>query len=179
MSASADTSPNRVRWTPADSPSPDFHFAEARASPIGGDGTPGDLASGLSCAQPFEIAVAFEITGDAPLRSLQIGFTLQTRTGETVCGSHDPLWAEAVALAPGRYVSRVRFPAYCLNEGRFAARFIADIPNERRLQTTDYDLTLTVEDWEGYGVNAEKLPGILRPRLDWTMEAVPGPEGSV
>ena len=170
--ASTEAAANWVRWPADESSAPDFHFIEARAAPCGQESADiSDSVPALSCAEPFEIAVAFEIRGEKPLTSLQIGFTLQTDTGETVCGSHDPGWAEPNSLPPGRYVSRCRFPAYCLNEGRFAVRFFADIPHERRLQITGYDLHLTVEDWEGYGVNAEKLPGILRPRLDWRTES--------
>jgi len=159
--------PLRASWRPEESPSKDFHFVEATASVVDDVDSDGVSSPVLSCAKPFEILAAFEIVGDRPLTNLKIGFMLQTEDGELVCSSHDPSWAEAIVMPPGRYISRCRFPAYCLNEGLFQVRFYADIPNERRLQITGFDLTLAIEDWEGYGVNADKLPGILRPQLDW------------
>ena len=124
--ASTENAANYVRWPEGESPSADFCFIEARAVPCGAD-TKEEIevvAPALSCTEPFEIVVEFEIRGEATLSSLQVGFTLQTDTGETVCTSHDPSWAEPNHLPPGRYVSRCRFPAYCLNEGISPSDFL-------------------------------------------------------
>lgn len=163
-SAQTDAAPNRVRWRQEDSSAPDFWFVGARALPDDGNG---EEAMALSCSDSFTLEVEYVIRGTEPLANLQIGFQVQTEEGILALSSHDPRWAEGTSLEPGRYISRCVFPAYCLNEGRFQARFHADIPHERRLQITGYDLPLVFEDREGHGVNAEKLPGILRPRLVW------------
>jgi hypothetical protein len=47
---------------------------------------------------------------------------------------------------------------------------MADIPNERVLQQTEPLLTFRVEDVDGHGTNADKLPGILRPQVAWSYQ---------
>ena len=43
------------------------------------------------------------------------------------------------------------------------------------LVSTPYCLKFTIEDVEGHGPLKERLPGILRPRLDWRVLPLTAP----
>ncbi len=168
--AQGGTGGGRVTWEKEQSYAPDFYLVSARARNEGAGGDEDDLtdAAYVDCSRPFCLEVEYEIAdGAAPITNLMVGFSIQTTDGTLVCNSHDAAWAYGTPQTPGRYVLRCGFPAWCLNEGEFEARFRADVPHERCLQITDFDLKIEVRDFEGYGVNAEKLPGIIRPVLRW------------
>lgn len=118
----------------------------------------------FDCRRPFSLVVEYAVA--APLHQMRLGFTLQTVEGVTICGSNDSVWPQAMR-PPGHYTSRCTFPGYILNEGSYLFSIGADIPNDRILQAVSSCLTLSMEDVEGYGPSAQKVPGILRPRLDW------------
>jgi hypothetical protein len=95
---------------------------------------------------------------------------VQNLEGIPLCTAYDPNWSAAPGR-PGVYTARCTFPGYFLNEGRYLVCFEADSPGDKVLVRTPADLGLAFEDIEGHGLNAEKLPGVVRPRFDWQVEA--------
>jgi len=160
-----------IAWEPSQSFVPDFHLVSARARNEGGESENGDEladAAYVDCSRPWCLEVEYEIVNGAdPITNLRIGWSLQTTDGTLLCESHDAAWAYGATQTPGRYRLRCGFPAWSLNEGEFEVRFRADVPHERALQMTDFDLKIEVRDFDGYGVNAEKLAGVIRPALRW------------
>ena len=125
------------------------------------------LAGVVDCRDPFTITAQFAV-GEETIRSLRIGWDMQNAEGVTVCGSNNPHSVES--HTPGVYRVACEFPGDILNEGRYVVRFCGDIPGDRVLHLTGYELAFSVEDIEGHGATAQKLPGIVRPRLHWSEE---------
>ncbi|MBD2114427.1 MULTISPECIES: ABC transporter ATP-binding protein [Cyanophyceae] len=160
--AEEDISESVVKWDSRTAPqSPEIRFIRAYIL-----NDQGDYASLLDCRKGFQVAVEYEIL--KPLRDLRIGFFMQNLEGVAICGSNDPMaWIKPVR-EPGRYVSQCDFPGYILNAGRYSVYFGADIPPYTKLLvSTPYCLSFTVEDVEGHGLLNEKLPGVIRPNLNW------------
>jgi lipopolysaccharide transport system ATP-binding protein len=157
-----DVSDSLVIWEQQNAPqSPELRFTKAYI--LNDRGLP---ASILDCRKPFSIVIEYEVL--KPLRGLRIGFFLQNFEGMPMCGSNDPdAWA-AMIREPGFYTSQCNFPGYILNHGRYSVCFGSDLPPyNRSLVTTPYCLSFTIEDTEGHGSMKERLPGIIRPKLNW------------
>jgi lipopolysaccharide transport system ATP-binding protein len=167
----ADASGASVTWRAEDAPSPEAHLVAARVLDRAGE----PLDGALDCRDEFTLSLEYEV--NRTQRNLRVGFDLQSAEGIVVCGSRDPAWSGSVRT-PGRYEARITFPGYTLNEGRYSVSFYADVPQEKMLQRTGFDLSFSVDDVEGHGTAAEKLPGVMRPRLQWDVaeaESVPSP----
>ena len=163
--AEGDASGASIVWNERDAPqSPEMRFAKACI--LNEDG---EYTSLIDCRKPFSILVEYEVL--KPVNELRIGFFMQNSDGVPICGSNEPdSWYQSTKN-PGRYTSRCVFPGYVLNAGRYQIRFGSDAsPFDKPLITTDFCLSLTVEDVEGHGLRSEKLPGIVRPKLDWNSE---------
>jgi lipopolysaccharide transport system ATP-binding protein len=160
-----DTSDAIVVWNEQNAPkSPEIRFTKAYIL-----NDQGEYASLLDCRKEFSIVIEYEVL--KPLQELRIGFFMQSLEGIPICGSNDPLaWLPSVRN-PGVYISKCTFPGYVLNAGRYSMFFGADIPPyTKSLVTTSYCLSLTIEDVEGHGSMNEKLPGIVRPKLNWNVQ---------
>lgn len=144
------------------SPAPDFHLRAVRVRDKNGV-----VAPAIDLQDPFMVEI--EYTVSAPLANIRMKFGVQTADGILVCFSHDPAWSTRSQHSPGDYTIRCQFPGHTLNEGTFLIGVMADIPNDRVLQQTGYTVSFRVEDVEGHGANAEKLPGLIRPDLDWNL----------
>ena len=149
-----------VTWE-AGSGSPDAHFTRAWVENDAGEKIG---AASLEVRQSFCLVVEYEVS--KALRGVRVGWEMQTADGTVVCGANNPHWP-AQNVEPGRYQDRCVFPAHLLNENRYVVNFCADLPNDRVLHLTGYDLVFDIEDTQGYGEAAQKLPGVLRPRLQW------------
>lgn len=147
---------------PEQSPSPDFHLRAVRVRDKNGV-----VAPAIDLQDPFIVEI--EYTVSAPLANIRMKFGVQTPDGVLVCFTHDPAWSTRSQHSPGDYAIRCQFPGHTLNEGTFLIGVVADIPNDRVLQQTGYTVSFRVEDVEGHGANAEKLPGLIRPHLDWNL----------
>jgi lipopolysaccharide transport system ATP-binding protein len=150
---------SEVRWQRERRTGDDMHFT--RAGFLNRDG---DVIITQDCHDPFTLMVEYELY--EPLVGLRLGFDMQTAEGVPVCHYNDPDWT-GKARTPGRYRFSWRFPSNLLNHGMYVVRFYADIPNDRMVQRTDYELTLSVDDLTGHGTSSDKLPGLMRPLLTW------------
>jgi lipopolysaccharide transport system ATP-binding protein len=160
-----DISDAAVVWNKDNAPqSPEIRFTKAYIL-----NKEGESASLLDCRKEFSIVVEYEVL--KPLDDLRIGFFMQNVEGVPICGSNDPnAWSSSVRN-PGYYISRCTFPGYLLNAAKYSVFFGADIPPYTSpLVTTPYCLSFTIEDVEGHGARKERLPGIVRPKLDWNVK---------
>jgi lipopolysaccharide transport system ATP-binding protein len=116
----------------------------------------------------FSITLEYEVL--RPVTGLRTGFMLQDFQGVTICGSTDyGAWSGETQL-PGIYVSRCQFPNRLLNVGRFRVMFGIEIyPFHSVLVRTPYCLTFDIEDLEGHGPRHQRLPGVVRPDLNWSV----------
>lgn len=126
----------------------------------------GEHAAVMDCRKEFSIVVEYEVL--QPITGLRIGFFMQNSEGVGICGSSDPgAWSEPTRK-PDHYISRCTVPGYTLNSGSYSILFGADAPpNSHPNIRTAFCLSFTVEDVEGHGIFKEKLPGVLRPKLEW------------
>ena len=157
----------QVTWEPG-AGSPELFFTQAFVENERGAklaGAPLDVREG------FALVVEYAVT--ETLRGVRIGWEMQTEGGVVVCGANNPHWPRQIC-SPGIYQDRCVFPPHLLNENRYIVNFCADIPNDRVLHLTGFDLIFDGEDVEGYGDMAQKLSGVLRPRLSWQSAPVAG-----
>jgi len=131
----------------------------------------GEPASVLSHDESFTIRLEYEL--ERPLPGLRVGFLMQTIDGVEVCGSNDVHVADSEQRQPGHQVSQCHFPAHVLNEGRYQLRFGADVPNGPVYILTPYCLEFSVEDHQRHGESRYRLPGVLRPALNWAIDSTP------
>jgi len=160
-----DTSEAAVVWNQHNAPqSPEIRFTKAYILNDKSENT-----SFLDCRKEFSVVVEYEVL--KPLNDLRIGFFMQNVEGVPICGSNDPnAWSRSLRN-PGYYISRCTFPGYILNAGKYSVFFGADIPPYKKLLVkTPYCLSFTIEDVEGHGPQNDKLPGIVRPKLDWNVQ---------
>src|SRR5262249_13265807 len=126
-------------------------------------------SSSLAQDQPFSICVEYQV--DRHLPSLIIGFFMQNSEGVGICGSNDAGIPRASDRVAGVYVSRCRFPARVLNEGLYQVQLGADTTSGgsagRLSLRTPFSLSFSVDDLEGHDSGRYKLPGVVRPRLEW------------
>lgn len=155
----------RIRWDQKNAPqSAELRFLEAYIL-----NEQGDYASIIDCRKGFSIVVKYEVL--KPLTGLRIGFYMQNVEGIPVCGSNDPMAWSKLVREPGEYISQCNFPGYTLNAGKYSMYFGADVPPyTKSLVNTPYCLSLVIEDVEGHGPTNEKLPGIVRPKLEWNVK---------
>jgi lipopolysaccharide transport system ATP-binding protein len=162
--ADEEVSESSVIWDKQNAPqSPELRFVKAY---ILNDQE--ELASLIDCRKEFSIVVEYEVL--KPLSGLRIGFFMQNPEGIPICGSNDPeAWQPL--REPGYFSSKCTFPGHVLNSGRYSVHFGADLPPyQKQLVSTPYCISFMIEDVEGHGPTNEKLPGILRPKLDWNVK---------
>jgi len=132
-----------------------------------------EYASLLDCRKRFSIVIEYEVI--ETVDNLRIGFFMQNIEGIPICGSNDPNGWFQSARNPGQYTSKCVFPGYVLNAGRYSIFWGADRPPYTKpLISTPYCLSFTIEDVEGHGPLNEKLPGVIRPKLDWRVRQLTG-----
>jgi lipopolysaccharide transport system ATP-binding protein len=115
----------------------------------------------------FSLCIEYECT--LPLPGLRVGFLIQNNEGIEICGSNDFHVIDVQGRQAGRFVSRCTFPADLLNEGSYHVRFKAETPHSTVLIETPYCLNFAVEDLERHSEVRHLLPGVLRPRLAWSV----------
>jgi lipopolysaccharide transport system ATP-binding protein len=154
-----------IVWHKDDAPqSPEIRFLEAYIS-----NEQGKHASTIDCRKCFSICVKYEVL--KPINGLRIGFFMQNSEGVPICGSNDPMaWTEPNRM-PGEYISECNFPEHVLNVGKYSIAFGSDMPPyTKSLATTDFCLALILEDIDGHGPAHEKLPGVIRPKIEWNIQ---------
>jgi lipopolysaccharide transport system ATP-binding protein len=85
----------------------------------------------------------------------------------------DPLLFERYGTRPaGRYISRFTIPADYLNEGRYVLGVNASTYRVKRYFMDEQALIFTVDPAGAAGMQwQEPRLGVVRPRLDWQIEA--------
>lgn len=161
LSINDSTIKNNIEWYDNTQASAEIIFKKAYITNQNFEHT-----SVVSCQNEFSICVEYDVI--KPLRYLRIGFLMKNNEGIIVCGSNDPAAWKCEVRNPASYISKCTFPAYSLNEGKYYVNFGADCPPyQSSMITTPYCLAFNVEDIEGHWPTHEKLPGILRPKLNW------------
>jgi len=122
--------------------------------------------------------VEFEYALDEDIKGLRVGIYLTTSRGEPVFTSFDTddpqAFENQTIRQKGRRVSRCKFPAKLLNEGRFMLGVNASSFRIRSYFTDEQALSFLVDGTGAPGSHwAEQRRGPLRPALEWEIsEAV-------
>ncbi|MFZ0426419.1 MAG: ABC transporter ATP-binding protein [Xanthobacteraceae bacterium] len=134
-----------------------------RAYVIGETGAPTRVINSRSS---FSIVVEYELF--EAMKQFRVGLLLQDSNGVCVTGSTDwGSWASETR-GPGVFSSECSFPGNLLNHGLYRVCFAVDSsPHLERHLVTDYCLSFEIEDLEGHGPLATRIPGIVKPSLQW------------
>jgi lipopolysaccharide transport system ATP-binding protein len=135
----------------------------------------GARTSAVSCREPFEIEVEYEI-GEV-VRGLRLFIIVRNERGEIIFTTSDYDAAngnDAPARATGRFVSRVTVPGGLLKSGGYHATFGADVKNERVVYTADDVLPFDVfEPADDTLAERHRRLGIVAPLLRWETGRAP------
>ena len=152
-------------WTGADAPR-DGCFAFRRVYIVNEHGEP---VSSVAHNEPIVLCMEYDLSED--VNGFRVGFHIQNEEGIDICGSNDFHVTSDAARVASRYVSRCSLPGHVLNEGRYNVRFGAETANNELNLTTAFCLSFSVEDIERHGEARHRLPGVLRPRLAWSVSS--------
>ena len=127
------------------------------------------VSAQIGIKEKFTLSLTYEILKETS-SNLIAGFLIQNAEGVVMCGSYfHPVDGENLRAKPGIYTVNCCFPEYNFNTGKYFVQFGVDIPPEKNSYIrTEFGLSFTVEDLEGYGKYKMQLPGVLRPELHWT-----------
>jgi lipopolysaccharide transport system ATP-binding protein len=132
----------------------------------------GSIPHQVSSSESFQLVIRYELS--RAVRGLRIGFSLKTTDGTLLCGSNDPLAWHEPDRGPGRFETVLDFPGWILNEGFYLIDIAADhAPYDKQVITATDCLRLTVLDVVGHGTSHDRLPGLIRPALKWTVSQRP------
>ena len=157
-----------------------------------GDGAPGDESVRLRSvcltrangqrSDEFRIDEGLTVETEFVVLQTISGFHMYIRvftsTGVLVFGSGD--WdsldgdATAHELAPGTYSARCRMPGNLLNHGRYSLTVNGQIPQGRYVFVEENVVGWDITEEGGVGGAVSLLrPGVIRPKLAWTVEQLP------
>jgi lipopolysaccharide transport system ATP-binding protein len=135
----------------------------------------GARTSAVSCREPFEIEVKYEI-GEV-VRGLRLFIIVRNDRGEIIFTTSDYDAPDETALAreAGRFTSRVCVPGGLLKAGGYHATFGADVKNERIVYAADDALRFDVfEPADDTLAERHRRLGVVAPLLRWETERAPG-----
>jgi len=123
-----------------------------------------------------QVILEIEYSLSEAVTGLRIGIYLYTARGEAVLTSFDTdeqeMFEKYTRRSAGKYVSRCTIPADMLNTGRYTVSMNASSYNIRRYFRDEQVLDFTVDTTGAPGMQwSEPRPGIIRPRLEWKIEA--------
>jgi len=123
-----------------------------------------------------QVIIEIEYSLSAAVKGLRTGIYLYTARGEAVLTSFDTdepeMFEKFTRRKAGKYVSRCTIPADLLNQGRYTVSMNASSYNVRRYFRDEQVLDFTVDTTGAPGMQwSEPRPGIIRPRLEWKIEA--------
>lgn len=151
-----------IEWEVTSAPSAS-HIHYRRAFVLNANG---EQAVDIDSAEPFDLCLEYEVLIATP--NLRTGFFMQSVDGIILCGSNDEDLQAGRTVQPGVYVTRCRFPGHVLNAGTFLVGFGSDTPGyDFQPVLTDPCLSFQIADHIGHGPHKERLPGVIRPALDW------------
>ncbi len=135
----------------------------------------GQVADTVRSVEPTTFEVEYLLA--APVTGLRVGIYLMSARGEYIFTSFDtddPEKFERYSTRmAGRYVSRVCLPPDFLNEGRYVIGVNASAFRVKRYFHDEQALAFHVDGTGAPGMHwPEPRLGPVRPRLEWTIEAV-------
>ncbi len=135
----------------------------------------GQVADTVRSVEPVTFEVEYSLA--SPVTGLRVGIYLMSARGEYIFTSFDtddPEYFERYSTRQaGRYVSRVCLPGDFLNEGRYVIGVNASSFRVRRYFHDEQALAFHVDGTGAPGMHwPEPRLGPVRPRLEWTIEAV-------
>jgi lipopolysaccharide transport system ATP-binding protein len=122
------------------------------------------------------VIIEMEYALSAPVTGLRIGLYLNTARGEAVFTTFDTdephMFEKHTSRAAGTYVSRCTIPADTLNAGRYGLGVNASSYHIKRYFHDEQALDFSVDAAGAPGMHwVENRPGVIRPRLEWSIEA--------
>jgi lipopolysaccharide transport system ATP-binding protein len=134
----------------------------------------GEVVETIRSVEPFTIEMEYSLS--AELTGLRIGLYLNSARGEQVLTTFDTddgsRYDKFGSRPAGRYVSRCEIPRDWLNDGRYILGVNASSYRIRRYFMDEQALAFNVDASGAPGMQwAEPRPGVLRPRLEWSIEA--------
>jgi lipopolysaccharide transport system ATP-binding protein len=123
--------------------------------------------------EPFEIAIEYEQV--VHVRSIRISLQLITAYGEIAFTTSDHSARTASVDEPGIRLSKCLIPGHLLNIGTYTIRLSVDIPGVRVvIEALDPGAIHIIGHHNGGSSYPDAYwPGVVSPRLSWTVEAVP------
>jgi lipopolysaccharide transport system ATP-binding protein len=123
------------------------------------------------------VTVEFEYRLSAAISGLRNGFYLNTARAESVLTSFDTddpdMFDRYTNRSAGHYISRCTLPADTLNQGRYSLGVNASSYRIQRYFQEEQALDFNVDGAGAPGMQwPEPRPGAIRPRLQWTIEAI-------
>jgi len=134
----------------------------------------GEVVETVRSVEPFNIEVEYNLS--APLTGLRIGLYLSSARGDQVLTTFDTddgrRFDKYTSRPAGHYVSRCEIPKDWLNDGRYVLGVNASSYRIRRYFMDEQALAFNVDGSGAPGMQwAEPRPGVLRPRLEWSIES--------
>jgi lipopolysaccharide transport system ATP-binding protein len=134
----------------------------------------GNIVDTVRSTEQAILEIEYSLT--SVVTGLRIGIYLYTARGDAVLTSFDTdeqeMFEKYTRRNAGKYVSRCILPADLLNQGRYTVSMNASSYNIRRYFRDEQVLDFTVDATGAPGMQwSEPRPGIIRPRLEWKIEA--------
>lgn len=123
------------------------------------------------------VTIELEYRLSSMINGLRIGFYLNTARAESVLTSFDTddptMYEKFTNRSAGHYISRCVIPADTLNQGRYSLGINASSYRIQRYFQDEQALDFNVDGAGAPGMQwPEPRPGVVRPRMRWTIEAV-------
>lgn len=134
----------------------------------------GHVADTLRSTEAVSVEVEYQLT--APISGLRVGLYLNTARSESVLTTFDTdetgMFERYTNRGAGHYISRCRIPADTFNQGRYTLGVNASSYRIKRYFQDDQALEFNVDGAGAPGMQwPEPRPGVVRPRLQWSIEA--------
>jgi lipopolysaccharide transport system ATP-binding protein len=123
------------------------------------------------------VTIEMEYRLNEPISGLRIGVYLNTARADAVLTSFDTdepgMFEKFTNRAAGHYLSRCSLPADTLNQGRYSLGINASSYRIQRFFQDEQALDFNVDGAGAPGMQwPEPRPGVIRPRMQWTIEAL-------
>ena len=123
------------------------------------------------------VTIEMEYRLSSSISGLRIGLYLNTARSESVLTSFDTddptTFEKYTNRSAGRYISRCTLPADTLNQGRYSLGVNASSYRIQRYFQDEQALDFNVDGAGAPGMQwPEPRPGVIRPRMQWTIEAL-------
>lgn len=121
------------------------------------------------------VTIEMEYRLSSAISGLRIGFYLNTARSESVLTSFDTddpsMFEKFTNRSAGHYISRCILPADTLNQGRYFLGVNASSYRIQRYFQDEQALDFNVDGTGAPGMQwPEPRPGVVRPRIQWTIE---------